>query len=97
MIFDHLNAHNRIKCYLFHNDYKTSTYNLVVGTDVCVPVVFVWEKTRVPGRNPPARLGDHMTISNAHTCVFLCKDPNTTVQTVNTFLLDGLGNHNHFW
>jgi len=25
----------------------------------------MWEPTRVPGGNPPARLGDHMTISHA--------------------------------
>ena len=79
------------------NKYIQLILIMLVGTDVCVPVVFVWEKTRVPGGNPPARLSDHMTISNAHTCVFLCKDQNTTVQTVNTFLLDGLGNYNHFW
>ena len=36
-----------------------------VGTDGCVCVVFVWEETGVHGRNPPARLGDHMTISHA--------------------------------
>ena len=38
---------------------------MLVGTDVCIPVVFVWEETGVPGRNPPAWLGDHMTISHA--------------------------------
>jgi len=26
---------------------------MLVGTDVCVPVVFVWEETGVPGGNPP--------------------------------------------
>ena len=38
----------------------------LVGTDVCVWMVFVWEKTRVPGGNPPVWLGDHMpfTYSN---------------------------------
>jgi len=24
---------------------------IIVGTDVCVPVVFVWEETGVPGGN----------------------------------------------
>jgi len=27
--------------------------SMLVGTDVCVPVVFVWEETGVPGGNPP--------------------------------------------
>ena len=31
---------------------------MLVGTDVCVPVVFVWEETGVPGGNPPVWLGD---------------------------------------
>ena len=26
---------------------------MLVGTDVYVPVVFVWEETKVPGGNPP--------------------------------------------
>ena len=34
---------------------------MLVGTDVCVQIVFVWKETAVPGRNPPARLDDHMT------------------------------------
>ena len=38
---------------------------MLVGTDVCVRVVFVWEETGVPGGNPPVWLGDHMTISQA--------------------------------
>ena len=38
---------------------------MLVGTDVCFPMVFVWEKTVVPGENPPVWLGDHMTISYA--------------------------------
>ena len=38
---------------------------MLVGTDVYVPVVFVWEETGVPRGNPPAWLGDHMTISHA--------------------------------
>ena len=38
---------------------------MLVGTDVCVPMVFVWEETGVPGGNPPVKLGDHMTISHA--------------------------------
>ena len=37
---------------------------MLVGTDVWVPVVFVWEETGVPGGNPPVWLGDHMTISH---------------------------------
>jgi len=39
---------------------------MLVGTDVCVLVVFMWEETGVPGGNPPAWLGDHMTISHAN-------------------------------
>ena len=27
---------------------------MLVGTDVCVRIVFVWEVTGVPGGNPPA-------------------------------------------
>ena len=38
---------------------------MLVGTDVCVGMVFVWEETGVPGGNPPVWLGDHMTISHA--------------------------------
>ena len=38
---------------------------MLVGTDVCVQMVFMWEETGVPGRNPLVRLGDHMTISHA--------------------------------
>ena len=38
---------------------------MLIGTDVCVPVVFVWEETGVPGGNPPVWLGDHMTSSHA--------------------------------
>jgi len=34
---------------------------MLVGTDVCVRMVFVWEETGVPGGNPPVWLGDHMT------------------------------------
>jgi len=26
---------------------------MLVGIDVCVPVVFVWEEIGVPGGNPP--------------------------------------------
>ena len=37
---------------------------MLVGTDGCVRVVFLWEETEVPGGNPQARLGDHMT--NSH-------------------------------
>ena len=35
---------------------------MLVGTDICVRMVFVWEETGVPGGNPP---DDHMTISHA--------------------------------
>jgi len=35
---------------------------MLVGNDICVPLVFVWEKTGVPGGNSPVWLGDHMTI-----------------------------------
>ena len=38
---------------------------MLVGTDVCVPVVFMWEETVVPGGNSPVWLGDDMTISHA--------------------------------
>ena len=38
---------------------------MLVGTDVCVRMVFVWDETGVPGGNPPVWLGDHMTISQA--------------------------------
>ena len=38
---------------------------MLVGTDVCVRMVFAWEETGVPGGNPPVWLGDHMTISHA--------------------------------
>ena len=37
---------------------------MLVGTDVCVRMVFVWEETGVPGGKPPVWLGDHMTISH---------------------------------
>ena len=37
---------------------------MLVGTDVCVRMVFVWEETRVPRGNPPVWLGAHMTISH---------------------------------
>ena len=35
---------------------------MLVGTDVCVPMVFVLEET---GENPTVWLGDHMIISHA--------------------------------
>jgi len=47
------------------NNFITNLYNnnvrnvkqlisiMLVGTDVCIPVVFVWEETGVPGGNPP--------------------------------------------
>ena len=38
---------------------------MLVGTDVCVWMVFVWEEIEVPGGNPPVWLGDHITISHA--------------------------------
>ena len=38
---------------------------MLVGTDVCVPVAFVWGETGVLGGNPPVWLGDHMIISHA--------------------------------
>ena len=38
---------------------------MLVGTNVCVRMVFVWEETWVPGGNPPVWLGAHMTISHA--------------------------------
>ena len=39
---------------------------MLVGTDVCGSVVFVWEEIGVPGGNPTVWLGDHMTISLAN-------------------------------
>ena len=33
---------------------------MLVDTDVCFCVVFVWEATGVPRGNPPAQPGDHM-------------------------------------
>ena len=38
---------------------------MLVGTDDCVPVVFVWEVTGLPGGNPPVELDDQITISHA--------------------------------
>ena len=38
---------------------------MLIRTDVCVRMVFVWEETGVPGGNSPVWLGDHMTISHA--------------------------------
>jgi len=38
---------------------------MLVGTYVCVGLVFVWEETGVPGGNTPVQLGDHMTIPHA--------------------------------
>jgi len=35
---------------------------MLVGTHICVSVVFVWEETRVPGGNQHTRLGDQTTI-----------------------------------
>ena len=38
---------------------------MLVDTDVCVRMVFVWEETGVPEGNPPVWRDDHMTISHA--------------------------------
>ena len=35
---------------------------MLVGTDVCVRMVFVWEETRVPGGNPPVWLVDTLMV-----------------------------------
>ena len=35
---------------------------MLVGTDTCLCVVFVWKETGVRGGNPPVRLGDHTSI-----------------------------------
>ena len=43
---------------------------MLVGTDVCVPVVFVWEETEVPGGNPPVWLSDHFVTYYIYLCVF---------------------------
>ena len=56
------------KLYLFYKDNETNyiiTHINYVGADDCACVVFMWEETIVQGGNPPAQLGDHMTISNA--------------------------------
>ena len=42
------------------------------GTDDCVREVFFWEETRVPGGNPPVRLGIHTTILHAPLCFKSC-------------------------
>ena len=43
---------------------------MLVGTDVCVRMVYVWEETRVPGGNPPADLvttwPSHINYFNFH-------------------------------
>jgi len=44
---------------------------MLVGTDICVPVVFVWEETGVPGGNPPVRLGDHVIVDVGRICEML--------------------------
>jgi len=36
---------------------------MLVNTDDCVRMVFVWEETGLPGGNPPVLLGDHMAMS----------------------------------
>ena len=46
--------------YLNYNPVKRLRNIMLVGTDVCVRMVFVWEETEVPGGNPPVWLGDHM-------------------------------------
>ena len=38
---------------------------MLVGTNVCVRVVSVWEETGIPEWNPAARLGHHMAILHA--------------------------------
>ena len=58
------------KLYSINDDYNYTTYikqyfSMLVGTDVCVRMVFVWEETGVTGGNPPVWLGDHMAISHA--------------------------------
>jgi len=40
---------------------------MLVGTDVCVRMVFVWEETGVPWGNPPVWLGDHCWPSHMPT------------------------------
>ena len=40
---------------------------MLIGTDGCVRLVFVWEVTGVPGGNPPVGLDDRMTISHANS------------------------------
>jgi len=43
---------SNLNFYLFYNDYETSYTPLIlimlVGTEICVPVIFVWEETGVP-------------------------------------------------
>ena len=38
---------------------------MLVGTDVCILGVFMWEEIGIPGGNPTVWPGDHMTISLA--------------------------------
>ena len=37
---------------------------MLVGTNLCVQVVFLWEETGVLGENPPAWPGDNLTFSH---------------------------------
>ena len=39
---------------------------MLVGIDVCIRVVLVWEKTGVPGENPPVWLGDQMNLLSTY-------------------------------
>jgi len=39
---------------------------MLVGTDVCVPVVFVLEETGVPGGNQPVWLGSPVSYQGFH-------------------------------
>ena len=45
---------------------------MVVGTDVCVCVVFLFGDIVLPGGNSPAQLDDHMTISHVMMSINLC-------------------------
>ena len=38
---------------------------MLVGTDICVRMVFLGEETGVPGEKPPVWLDDQKTISHA--------------------------------
>ena len=68
---------------------------MLVGKDVCVRMVLVWEETGVPGGNPPVWLGDHMTISHADAGYWtrVAALQGECVNTVQPFLLFTIKQH----